>query len=446
VQFLHVTWANHDTWILVIAVLTAMSCAILGNFMVLRRLSMMGDAISHAVLPGIAIAFMLTESRDSVVMFIGAAIAGVLTAFFTQTIHQFGRVEQGASMGVVFTFLFACGLILIDQHAHDVDLDADCVLLGSLEWVPLYPTELLGYTVPSAFVSIGIVFLINLATVTLLFKEFRISSFDPAMASSQGISATLMHYILMVLVAVTTVAAFVSVGSIMVICMLIVPAAAAHLLTDRLHSMIIVSLIIAAVAAALGHYLALWLPPHMGFRGTNIAGMISVVCGALLLLAMFLSPRHGIVAKYMRRLRLGFRITREDILGLLYRLDRVTMTDSLPDVPSILRGRAGTGALMYRSALFSLVMDGNIEKSHTGYTLTDSGREAAGNLVRSHRLWESFLHEKLGLPVEALHYSAEQFEHITSSDMQDALASRTSSVEDPHGKAIPDRVERDSDA
>ena len=227
--------ATLDMWIIVTGALAAMACALLGNFLLLRKLSMMGDAISHAVLPGLVIAFIITQTRSNLAMLTGAIIVGVLTALFTQTIHRLGRVEESAAMGVVFTTLFALGLILIRQSADHVDLDPSCVLYGAIELVPLGATG-----IPPATLTLGIVLLINIVMVVLFYKEFRISAFDPELGTTLGINANVMHYLLMTLVAITTVAAFEAVGSILVIAMLIVPPAAAHLLTDRLWLMIVI--------------------------------------------------------------------------------------------------------------------------------------------------------------------------------------------------------------
>ena len=166
-----VVWTELDTWIVVTGVLSAVSCALLGNFMILRRLSMMGDAISHAVLPGLAIAFILTGSRDSWIMFIGAAIVGVLTAVFTQSIHTLGKVEESASMGVVFTTFFAIGLVLLVRAADSVDLDPGCVLYGAIEMVPLDTRNIMGLEIPRATFSLSIILLVNGLFVILLFKE-----------------------------------------------------------------------------------------------------------------------------------------------------------------------------------------------------------------------------------------------------------------------------------
>ncbi len=306
------TWYSIDTWIVVVGILAAVSCALLGNFLVLRKMSMMGDAISHAVLPGLAIAFLITGARASLAMFIGAALVGVLTAVFTQWVSRFGKVDEGASMGIVFTTLFALGLLLIVQAADHVDLDASCVLYGAIELTPLdvvWRPQVFGsvWEVPRAVIVLAPVCVVNLLFVVLFFKELRISSFDSELATTMGINANLIHYMLMTLVAITTVAAFEAVGSIIVIAMLIVPAAAAHLLTDRLNMMVIISMILAVITAVVGHVSAILLPGWMGFDptlvdATSTSGMMAVVAGVIFGIVLFCAPRHGILAKKFRQL------------------------------------------------------------------------------------------------------------------------------------------------
>jgi manganese/zinc/iron transport system permease protein len=295
-------WLPLDTWIVVIGALCAMACALPGCFLVLRKMSMMGDAISHAVLPGLAIAFLITGSRASLGMFIGAAIVGVLTAVFTQWVSSFGKVDRGASMGIVFTTLFALGLLLIVQAADHVDLDPGCVLYGAIELTPLETAMTIGgLAIPRAAVVLATVLLINTAIIIALFKELRISAFDPALATTMGINATLMHYLLMAMVAVTTVASFEAVGSIIVIAMLIVPAATAYLLTDRLSVMLIISAITAILSSALGHLGALTVPRLFGFESTTTSGMMAGAAGLLFGIAWLLAPRYGLLSRWLHR-------------------------------------------------------------------------------------------------------------------------------------------------
>jgi len=304
------TWLPIDTWILVVGALAAMACALPGNFLVLRKMSMMGDAISHAVLPGLAIAFIVTQARASLTMFIAAGIVGVLTAVFTQWGNRFGKVDGGASMGIVFTTLFAIGLLLIVRAADHVDLDPGCVLYGAIEFTPLdvvWRPDFFGNVleVPRAALVLAGVCLLNGLFVILFFKELRISSFDPELATTLGINANLMHYLLMTVVAITTVAAFEAVGSIIVIAMLIVPAACAHLLTDRLWMMVLWSLVFAVLSAVLGHVSALLLPGWLGLPAeqldsTSTSGMMAVAAGALFAVVLLFAPRYGVLPRVLR--------------------------------------------------------------------------------------------------------------------------------------------------
>lgn len=291
-------WTSVDTWIVVTGALCAMACALPGCFLVLRKMSMMGDAISHAVLPGLAIAFLVTGDRASLPMFVGAAATGVLTAFFTQWIHRFASVDQGAAMGVVFTTLFAIGLVIIVRAADHVDLDPGCVLYGAIEFTPLDTVRVGTWAVPRAALVNGAVLLVNIAVIALLFKELRLSAFDPELAATLGFSPGFLHYLLMTLVAVTTVAAFESVGSIIVIAMLIVPAATAQMLTNRLLPMLLISAVLAAASALLGHLGAIVMPPWFGFESTTSSGMMAFAAGAIFLVAMLATriPR-GSMAK-----------------------------------------------------------------------------------------------------------------------------------------------------
>jgi manganese/zinc/iron transport system permease protein len=448
----HWNWAL-DGWIVAAAVLCALSCALLGNFLVLRRMSMMGDAISHAVLPGLAVAFLITGSRDSWPMFVGAALVGVLTAVLTQWVTHFGKVEESASMGVVFTALFAIGLILIVRAADHVDLDPGCVLYGAVETIAV---DAIGGGVPTAVWKLGGVLVLNALVVAVFYKELKITSFDPELATTLGISAGLMHYLLMTLVAVTTVASFEMVGSVLVVAMLIVPAATAHLLTDRLGAMIAVSLVVAFASAVGGHLLAATVPAMLGWPDTNTAGMMAVVAGALLTVAVLASPRHGVISKLVHRALLSVRIAREDVLGLLYRLEEL---DDRPGPHAAtggeIRTMIGIGPMLGRLALRGLVRAGELERAPrgtrganagdasgagdaVGYQMTSDGRHAARQLVRSHRLWEGFLVQHLNLPPDHVHAPAERLEHVTSAAMREELDERMERpATDPQGKVIP---------
>lgn len=457
-------WGSLDTWIVVTGALAAMACALPGNFLVLRQQSMMGDALSHTALPGIAIAFLATHALRTAgligwepysaawhaAMFAGAVVLGILTAVFTEAIQKLGHVESSAALGVVFTTLFALGLILIRLAADRVHLDADCVLYGSIETVVM---DTCGTSrIPRAAVVNGAMLVVNLGLVVLCFKELRVAAFDANLATTLGIDATKMHYALMAVTAATLVAAFESVGSILVIAMLIVPAATAYLLTDRLSSMIVWSLGIAAASAIVGHVAAITLPAaifkRLGFDtvvDASTAGMTAVAGGMLFVLALVISPKQGLLVRAVRQNLLGLRVACEDVLGLLYRLDEMQLGGSSGTVRKLLGERRGGAALVQRLALYKLAREGKIATEAAGYRLTEAGRRAAEELVRSHRLWETYLERHFNdLSGAKLHRSAHAMEHFIGPDLREELAVELDRpATDPHGKNIPPHSSRE---
>ncbi len=430
-------WTVLDSWIVVTGMLSAMSCALLGNYLVLRRMSMMGDAISHAVLPGLAIAFLISGSRDSLTMMVGAVLIGVMTAFLVEAIQKLSGLDRGASMGVIFTTLFALGLILIRQAADHVDLDPGCVLYGAIELTPLDVYEWGGLEIPRAAVTNAAMLLVNLAFVLAFYKELKITSFDPALATTIGINASGMHYVLMTLVAATTIAAFESVGSILVIAMLIVPGAAAHLLTDRLARMLALSLVIAGLSAVFGHIGAITVPGWFGLRDTSTAGMMAVAAGAIFVCVFFFAPHHGVTGRAFNRILLSMRITRDDILAFLYRFQELAPEGSPPVSASDVENAVKAGSAA-RLVMWDLVRRKYVDRSAEGLSLTEEGRGLARSLVRSHRLWETYLCNKMGFCAEDVHYSAHRLEHVTDKALQDQLVEEAGyPFQDPHRKTIP---------
>jgi manganese/zinc/iron transport system permease protein len=433
-------WA-FDGWIVLAGMLCAVAAALLGNFLVLRRLSLLGDAISHAVLPGLAIAFFVSGSRNSWAMFCGAVLVGVLTALATEWIRRWGNVDEGASLGVVFTSLFALGLVMIVQAADHVDLDPGCVLYGAIELTPLDTLQLGTWHVPRAVVTLGLVALVNGLFVLICFKELKLTSFDPALATSIGFPAHIVHYVLMILVAVTAVASFECVGNILVVAMFIVPPAAACLLTDRLTTMIGLSVLLAAVSAVLGHVGALVVPAWFGFQSTSTSGMMAVAAGAILALAAAFGPHQGIVVRLCRRGLLAWGILAEDVLALLYRREERGPAGDTPqhELQSWLLADRFSLAAVVCILSWRGLLSGNAQ----GYRLTSRGQARARELVRSHRLWEHYLVSAAGLDSQRIHDKAEQFEHFTNPKLRAQLDSATNGPHvDPHGRPIP--KERDA--
>ena len=271
-----------ELWIIFTAILAASACALIGAFLVLRQGAMLGDGISHAVLPGLALAFIITSSRDVLPMLIGAGAMGLLTAFLTEFLSRTGRLYRDASLGIVFTVLFSIGVILIAGFAGQIDLDQECVLYGEIAYTP-WDTFIVGGTNlgPRAFWILGAVFIFNIIFISLFFKQLKITSFDPELARTVGISDRLWHYLLTSVVALTVVAAFESVGAILVVAMLIIPGATAFLITRNLRLMLILSVLI-GVASALGGYYGATI------TNTSIAGFMAVAGGVIFALTLII--------------------------------------------------------------------------------------------------------------------------------------------------------------
>ncbi|WP_299462540.1 metal ABC transporter permease [uncultured Gimesia sp.] len=425
-----------DGWIILAGVLCAASTALLGNFLVLRKMSMLGDAITHAILPGLAAAFMISDSRSSLPMFVGAVIAGILTALFTEWIRGFGKVDEGASMGVVFTSLFALGLVMIVQAADHVDLDPGCVLYGAIELTPLDTILIAGWEIPRVVAVLSIVLLINLLFVICFLKELKLSSFDPALATTTGFNATIIHYTLMTLVAITAVASFETVGNILVVAMFVVPPAAAYMLTDRLGRMIVLSVILAIIAAVTGHISAITVPRWFGYHSTSTAGMMAVASGLLFVAAALFAPRHGVIVIFFRRQILAWKILAEDIIALMYRIEERDPQQK-PDA-NYLREILFSRSVPTKLTLHYLTKQGHIADTNGNYELTETGRDHARQLVRSHRLWEHYLVEHAGMSAENIHKQAERLEHFTDRQLREKLNEDTLDTDqDPHGSPIP---------
>lgn len=284
-----------EWWIILTGALVAVSSGTLGCYLVLRKMAMVGDAISHAVLPGIVIAFLLSGSRASVPMLLGAGAVGILTTFLIETVHRRGRLQEDAAIGVVFTFLFAIGVILVSAYAGQVDLDQDCVLYGEIAYVPLdvWITDAGTNLGPRTVWILGGVFLGVLALVWTAYKELYVTTFDPQFAATLGISTALWHYVLMGAVSLTTIASFEAVGAILVVAFLIVPPATAYLLTDKFPTMLMLSAAVGIVSALGGYYLAAWI-------NGSIAGAMAVVAGVQFAIALLLSPRYGVLTTRFR--------------------------------------------------------------------------------------------------------------------------------------------------
>ncbi|MDP2136224.1 MAG: metal ABC transporter permease [Candidatus Didemnitutus sp.] len=285
-------------WIMLMGFFVTAACGLVGNYLLLRRMALMGDAVSHSVLPGLVIAFLLSQSRGTGVMFLGALVAGVFATVVIELIHTKSRVKQDAAMGITFSTLFAIGVVLTAVYADKVDLDAECVLYGEIAFVPLEPMVALGGLSigPESLVRMAAVFCGVGLLVVFFYKELLVSSFDAGLARSLGINPTFAHYALMSVLSVVVVSAFESVGAILVIAMLILPGATASLLSKRLPVVHGLSVIHAALCAVLGTHLGIWLECSLG------AAMVVAGAGLFALVWIF-SPEEGLLALWRRHHR-----------------------------------------------------------------------------------------------------------------------------------------------
>lgn len=418
-------------WTIAVGAITNSCCALLGCYLVLRRMSLLGDAISHAVLPGIAMAFLLMGSISTGPMVGAAMVMGLLTALATRALSDVGGVAEDASLGVVLTSFFALGVLMISRYARSSHLD-DCVLYGLLDLAPINAVAIGGVWVPRAMLTLLPALAATLLFVLLLWKELRLVAFDPGFASATGISASLIHYALMAMTALVVVSSFEAVGSILVVAMLIVPAAAARLLTERVGAMLAVAVAIGVVSALLGYLGAsAW--------NVNVAGMMACATGLIFFVTVLFAPKQGVLGRMIHRFRLALRIVAEDALAMAYRWEeRRGASTSGPPIEKCLAAMGG--GLRARWALWSLERAGEVAVTHVGQLhLTEAGRTRARSLVRSHRLWEAYLDQHFAIPRDHLHEAAERLEHYIGPDLQRALAHELGpTMEDPHGRPIPE--------
>jgi len=280
-----------------IAALVAMACAIPGVFLVLRKMALISDAISHSILPGIVIGFFITHDLNSPLLILLAAITGVITVILVEAIQKTGLVKEDTAIGLVFPALFSIGVIMIAKNANDVHLDVDAVLLGELAFAPFDRLLVSGVDLgPKSLWIIGSILVITLGLLIAFFKELKVSTFDSGLSAAMGISPLLMHYGLMSVSSVTVVGAFDAVGAVLVVALMIAPAATAYLLTSDLKKMLGLSIFFGISAAILGYWVAHWLD-------ASISGSMTTVLGLVFLMVYLFAPNKGLIAVLYRQKR-----------------------------------------------------------------------------------------------------------------------------------------------
>ena len=364
--------------IYVIAILASIACAIPGVFLVLRRMSMMADAITHTVFLGIVLAFFATENLNSPWLLLGAAMVGVLTVWCTETLYRTKLVAEDASIGVVFPLLFSAGIVLVNLYSGNAHLDVDTALLGELAFAPFDRVIWNGTDWgPASLWTLAMICLLDLLVVLIAYKELKLSAFDSLLAAFFGFSPVLFHYLLMTLVSVTVVASFQAVGAILVIGLMIGPPSIAYLLTSHLSKMMVLSCLIGAGCAYLGTHLAFCFD-------VSIAGAIAATIGALFILVITFTPRVGFIAKLCRYRTLRIRYGEDTMLFHLLTHEKTEQEREECGVGTVhehLRWKPEFAVQIYRR----LESAGLVRIADSVVHLTEAGRERA--LVTSEQLF-----------------------------------------------------------
>lgn len=278
-----------------IAAVVAAACAIPGVFLVLRKMALISDAISHSILPGIVIGFFITQDLNSPLLILLAALAGVITVILVEVIQKTGLVKEDTAIGLVFPTLFSIGVIMIAKNAGDVHLDVDAVLLGELAFAPFDRMLISGMDMgPKSLWIMGSILLISITLMILFFKELKVSTFDVGLSSALGFSPVIMHYGLMSVSSITVVGAFDAVGAILVVALMIAPAATAYLLTTDLKKMLGLSILFGIFSAVAGYWLA-----H--FLDASISGSMTTVLGIVFLMVYLFAPKKGLISVLYRQ-------------------------------------------------------------------------------------------------------------------------------------------------
>ncbi len=269
--------------IIIIAIVAAVTCSLPGVFLVLRGVAMMSDAISHAILLGIVLMFLIVQKLDSPLLLVGATLAGIATVLCTEKIIRSKRLKQDAAIGLIFPLFFSVGVILVSQYARNVHLDIDMVLLGELAFAPFNRFAMAGIDCgPYALWVAGMALLINSLFIRIFYKELVLTTFDATVATLAGFSPALFYYALMLITSITAVATFDAVGSIMVVALMITPAATAYLLARRIDQMIAISVVFASFSAIFGYVFA-------SLADVSIAGSIASMTGIFFIFGLFWS-------------------------------------------------------------------------------------------------------------------------------------------------------------
>lgn len=364
----------HQLDIVFLASLTAVTCALPGVFLVLRRVALMSDAISHAILLGIVLAFFVTKSLSSPLLIIGAALTGILTVSLTELLIHTRKLKKDAAIGLVFPLLFSVGVILLTKFAGTVHLDTQCVLFGEIAFTPFNRLMIGGYDLgPQSVWSMGAILIMNIIFISVFYKELKLATFDPGLAAALGFSPVIINYLLMTTVSVTAVGAFESVGSILIVALMIAPPAAAYLLTEKLSTMIIYSAIIGILSAWGGYAMA-------SFFDASISGSMATFAGILFFLVLFFAPERGIMAKMIVRKYNKWNFASETLTVHLLQAE-YAHAEATERIITHMNEHMLWNDDYTSEAMAKAIEDGLVRRQGNQLSLTPLGREKAKNIL-----------------------------------------------------------------
>lgn len=410
------------------AILLGICCGVLGGFVVVRKIALVGDALSHAVLPGVALGFLWNLSKDPWAIFIGATLAGLAGTVMVRALTATTRLKEDAALGLVLASFFAVGACLvtmIQRLPSGNKSGVDKFLFGQAAAIGADDLWLMS----------GVTLLV-LAVVGLFYKELLVSSFDRGFARSSGLAVAWIDRGLLLLLAFTVVIALQAVGAVLVSAMLITPAAAAYLLTDRLHRLLFAAAFFGAAAGVVGAFLS--------FLGPDLpTGPFMVLAASSLFSVAFLfAPRHGVVTRWWRRRDRAARTRRENTLKALYQVWERRGSDDESITFAELAQHRGEDVAMAREQAAALAAHDLASISGEKILFTPQGRRRAAEIVRNHRLWELYLTNTVNIASDHVHEDAEKIEHVLGEDVVRELERRLNYANrDPHGRRIPTAAE-----
>lgn len=417
------------------ALFMGISCGLFGGYVVARRLALFGDTLSHAVLPGVALGFLWSHTKDPLVIFVGATAAGLLGTVVVAWIRKTTRIKEDSALGLVLSGFYAVGICLltvIQKMEYGDQSGIDTFLFGQAAALSLEDVQLMGA------VAIGALFM-----VILFRKELLLTSFDEGFARSVGVPVEFMRYLLLLGLTFAVVTSLQAVGVVLVSALLITPAATAYLLTDRMSTLLVLSAVFGVAGSLLGAFVS--------FLGSNLptGPLMVLACSIFFGVAFFFGPKHGLTARWFRRRQRSRQVRLENTLKSSYHV--LEQNDFATESISIgaLAGRRRVSVAVARretddllGADFATLVEagerGTQFSQDVLFTLTPSGWERACQIVRNHRLWELYLTNEVSYAADHVHEDAEKIEHVLGEDVVRQLERILRNPRhDPHGKLIP---------